>query len=97
MLSLCFNYAVERDRHMDVRFKIATGELCDRAKRKAIDKYENKQIRLERYVQATCSLSERICAEYVKQHLLVLDDPIVVFSVRGARLAVQLWSKVLMC
>ena len=68
MLGIDLNYAVEHNKHMDVRFKIATHELCDRAKRKAIDKYENKQIRLERYVQATCSLSERICAEYVKQH-----------------------------
>ena len=67
MLGIDLNHAVENERHVDVRFKIATHELCERAKRDAIDKYP-KKIRLERYLYHTCQLSERICAEYIKKH-----------------------------
>ena len=67
MLGIDMNHAVENERHVDVRFKIATHELCDRAKRAAIDKYDKRKP-LERYLYGTCCLSERICAEYVKQH-----------------------------
>ena len=67
MLGIDVNHAVENERHVDVRYKIATHELCDRAKRAAIDRYDKRKP-LERYLYATCCLSERICAEYVKQH-----------------------------
>ena len=67
MLGIDMNHAIESKRHVDVRFKIATHELCDRAKRAAIDRYD-KQKPFERYLYATCCLSERICAEYLKQH-----------------------------
>ena len=67
MLGIDINHAVEHDRHVDVRFKIATHELCNAAKRQAIDRYPKRK-QLERYIHATCCLSERVCAEYIKHH-----------------------------
>ena len=53
MLGIDVNHAVENERHVDVRYKIATHELCDRAKRAAIDRYDKRKP-LERYLYAVC-------------------------------------------
>ena len=66
-LGIDMNALIAEDRHVDIKFLNQSDELLRRARADAIERYP-LQKRFERYMYKKTFLSERICAEYLKEH-----------------------------
>ena len=68
-LGIDINYHIRHEKHVQLKFLASTknNELCKRIKTKMIEKYSKEQ-QLERYLHHVTFLSERICAEYLKEN-----------------------------